>query len=96
MMMRPVLGSVLVTGIKKPDVNQKSSISIYPNPGHGKYFINSEQPVLNVEVINLTGQQVNARFDQNTIEIINRTTGVYIFKITTSDGTFLEKVVLKP
>ena len=95
MMMRPVLGNVLITGIKKPDVDN-NKLSVYPNPGNGIYYINSPDPVVNVEVMNLTGQQVAAKFDQNTIEIADRTTGIYLLKITTSNGTYLKKVVLQP
>lgn len=95
MMMRPVLGPVTVTGIDKPEPKNKQ-LFVYPNPGKGKYIIKSEDQINDVEVINLTGQTIDARFNDNTVEIINRTAGIYIFKITTTSGTHLEKVILNP
>lgn len=94
MMMRPVLGPATITSSKKP-VTDQTSIIIYPNPGKGRFMVDSRSPILNIEVLNLQGQRININHQNNVVEF-NSPPGIYIFRISTSKGTTQKKVMLQP
>ena len=92
MMMRPVLGPVIITSNEDPVVNH-ATINIYPNPGNGRFVVDSKLPILNIEVLNLQGQRLSINH-QNNVVTFNAKAGIYLFRITTKKGTIQKKVVL--
>jgi hypothetical protein len=73
------------------------NVSIYPNPVKNELFIQSEQPVEKVEIINLSGRTVEtlrATSLQNGAQSINVSSlpaGVYLVKIGTEIRKFVKE-----
>jgi len=87
----PILFSVLST----PNVTLEG-VDIFPNPTSGRISINGINTIKNVEVINITGQQVYyAKNSADNIDISSLQTGVYFMKITTENGFTIKKIVKK-
>ncbi|MEM8526706.1 MAG: reprolysin-like metallopeptidase [Bacteroidota bacterium] len=78
-----------------------NDIKIFPNPSDGLLFVTSERAsrtLLHFSLWNLQGQQLLERAEERTFnQIFDLSTfakGVYFLKITSEEGTALEKIVL--
>ncbi len=79
--------------------NNKSSISIFPNPTKGIINVSGEN-IINIEVMTIQGQLINEYKNSNNskdivIDLSSNSYGVYLLKIITTDGFLLEKVILE-
>ena len=77
---------------------EQFSISVFPNPTNGFFFIEKEtQENLNLEVINLQGQLIQSKKiakNKTEIDISNLNAGLYVLKISNLEGkTELVKLV---
>ena len=74
-------------------------ISVYPNPGSGRFYIKSEESgALQVSVMNLTGQIVLSQRmegDQDVVEMSSYPAGTYLMKVETDNGVYVTKIVLQ-
>jgi len=76
--------------LNKIDLN---TTSIYPNPTTGLLKINSEETILNIELIDVTGSKSNLIMNNNTIDISNLASGIYLLNIHTKSGIYSHKLV---
>jgi hypothetical protein len=83
------------SSIENPaDVN----VSIYPNPANDNVNIVSNEIINDVQVLNFLGQvllNVEVNDTQMKINTSDYQTGVYIFKINTTNSTLIKKVTIK-
>ncbi len=73
-------------------------VSIYPNPTNtGSVTITSPNTdAMNVQVFDILGKQVkNETLTNNTLNVSNLKSGVYILKITQNNATTTKKLVIK-
>ncbi len=77
-------------GIQNPD---DVNISIYPNPSRGKLSIESSNEVSQVNLIDANGKLLNV-FYQKEIDISSYPNAVYFVEIISSDGHYIQKIVL--
>ena len=71
-------------------------VSIAPNPTKGQINITSTQPIIRMEISNVSGQKI-ADFtttDGNTLDLSQYGKGIYIVKIETSTDVTIRKVVV--
>jgi Leucine-rich repeat (LRR) protein len=70
------------------------SISIYPNPSASLITINSQTSIKNIQLYDAQGRILQSSIGtKNAIDISEKAKGVYFLKITTSQGSKIEKVV---
>lgn len=91
--------SILITQKGKPtaieDVSAKAAITIYPNPVQNDVFVNNAEHA-SITVYNQTGQVVDHyQFGrgEHSINVIKWQQGLYLFKITVDNNTFVKKVM---
>ncbi|MDX1773269.1 T9SS type A sorting domain-containing protein [Oceanihabitans sediminis] len=87
--------SDFVLSVNKFDI---SNFSIYPNPTNtGIVTITStSQDAMNVQVFDILGKQVkNETLTNNTLNVSNLKSGVYIVKITQNNASTTKKLVIK-
>ncbi|WP_179315978.1 T9SS type A sorting domain-containing protein [Winogradskyella undariae] len=75
-----------------------NTFSLYPNPTNtGSVTISStNSDVMNVQVFNILGKQVkNETLTNNTLNVSNLKSGIYIVKITQNNATTTKKLVIK-
>ena len=70
-----------------------NSTTIYPNPSNGIVNIISDEEIISVEVIDLSGRII-ASFNSNTIDISYLHNSLYLLKIRTLDNISIEKISL--
>lgn len=60
-----------------------ASISLYPNPAHEKVYLNSTEPIQQIELLNSIGQTVKKWTTQNTnlLDVHDQPKGIYTLKI---------------
>ncbi len=77
-----------------PDLNFQN-IEIYPNPTKGLVYISSKPgAIINITVFDILGKEVfkiNEGFGQ--MDISSFQSGMYLIKITTDSGSFVEKII---
>ncbi len=76
--------------IEYPDV---TDITVYPNPVNSLLKIDSDTDVLKTDVISLSGKIVLSQVRTDVINVESLTPGLYLIKITTSEGVVIKKVV---
>ena len=77
---------------------QTSTFNVYPNPvSNGMVTITSNtKDAMNVQVFDILGKQVkNETLTNNTLNVSNLKSGVYIVKITQNNATTTKKLVVK-
>jgi len=85
----PITFSVLST----PDTKLEG-VSVYPNPTNGVVSINEIATEMNIEIVNIAGQQVQyIKNATNNIDLTALQAGVYFIKITTENGFATKKIV---
>lgn len=83
-------------GLGLDDLTANESITVYPNPSNGNFTINSETPLKNISVANLTGQIVySSTIDKNslTIDLSEMKNGVYILKLEGENVQFTHRII---
>ena len=71
---------------------ESGKLVLYPNPAANKIFISSEN-IQKVEIYNLLGMLIKSVNNSTEIDIVDLTAGTYIFKVTTDQGTSINKII---
>lgn len=75
------------------------SISIYPNPVTTTLQIDANEPVTNIHIFNLSGQEVMAKptiqSEKNSINVAALPSGSYILRLETSNNVITHKFIKK-
>lgn len=87
----------VVTGIN--DLNTET-LSLFPNPGYGKFTIKSNRTIDKIEIYNLSGEKVYSDLkskQQNSFEtdISYCAKGIYLLKVYIGKGILNKKVIIK-
>jgi hypothetical protein len=86
--------NVIVTGIKTAAATVK--FAVYPNPGTGVYTVSTDAKIARISVMNAQGKVVYQSADNASrvsVDITEQASGVYLFMITTANGTSQQRVV---
>ena len=74
--------------------NEDNSIAIFPNPAKEVLNITSEKAINQIDIYDVNGKLVKSYTNvNNTINIKDLATGVYMLNITTEDGQVSKKIV---
>jgi hypothetical protein len=84
--------SWLTTGINEV---LEASIVVYPNPAKNFINISSDFEILNIQIINTTGQVLLDYSEvKGSIQVNNLNNGLYFIKITTKNGIITKKIII--
>ncbi|MCB0848030.1 MAG: T9SS type A sorting domain-containing protein, partial [Bacteroidetes bacterium] len=75
----------------------ESRLNIYPNPTKGFVYIESDQPVGLVKIINLQGKEVfqqTGSIPKWEIDLTGIASGVYFIQVRIRDRYFLRKLMI--
>ncbi|WP_430409796.1 T9SS type A sorting domain-containing protein [Kordia sp.] len=75
-----------------------TAISLFPNPTSRRLQIESKQPISNITINNLVGQQVKAftiQLHQKSIDISTLKTGSYFVNVQSTSGNTYTKLIVK-
>ncbi len=78
--------------------NENNNIFIYPNPSEGIYYLNhSSAEIQSWTVTALNGQMIISQKQPSSsvIDLTDCPQGIYILKMQTSDGQFIQKIIKK-
>ena len=83
------------TGIKE---NPQATATIYPNPAHNTLTVESASPIREITVYDMTGRAVAVETRcttslQYNINVSSLSTGIYLVKVVTANGTETAKFV---
>jgi pectate lyase len=76
---------------------QSTKLTLYPNPVTDQLFLSSsDQKIKNVAIYNLTGALVKSiKNEVESIDVSDLTSGNYLVKVTTNQGSFTQKIIKK-
>ena len=95
---------IIPGGFAFPQINSSifnvisASISVYPNPSEGIFFISSSEKIKLVTIRNILGSVVNSFTPLNFSDVIDLSkekTGFYIAEIHTNSGIITKKIVIE-
>lgn len=77
--------------------SQIDGLKMYPNPAKNNLFIETAlNGDINVSVVNMLGKEVvNTKVVNNTVNVSNLTSGIYIVKITEEGKTSTKKLIIE-
>ncbi|NJX16849.1 T9SS type A sorting domain-containing protein [Tamlana crocina] len=76
------------------DLDLRKSISIFPNPVEKSLYIESEAPLLKIEIYSFSGKKVKEiKSDFKTIDLNNLERGLYLINIYSENGFFSNKII---
>jgi hypothetical protein len=84
-----------MTSLNDNTVISNAKISVYPNPSTGTFFINTNEEIQQLDVMNMTGQLVKSIRDYNStdgIRIDNK--GIYMLRILGNNSLYYHKVIV--
>lgn len=71
-----------------------NSVSVYPNPTSSKININNNNSIKSIEVYDVQGRILETILgNKNTIDISEKSNGIYFLKINTNDGSKVERII---
>jgi hypothetical protein len=76
--------------------SQIEGLKMYPNPTKNNLFIETTlNSDINVSIVNMLGKEVvNTKVINNTVNVSNLTSGIYIVKITEEGKTSTKKLII--
>jgi len=88
-------GNVVVLG--SSSFSQIDGLKMYPNPTKSNLFIETAlKGDANVSIVNMLGKEVvNTKVVNNTVNVSNLTSGIYIVKITEEGKTSTKKLIIE-
>jgi|GEM_PF-3027779 len=93
-------GLSMVTGFKAAtslDENMLEMISIYPNPNSGLFVVSGINTMVEIQVMNSTGQLIKSLATDQSLEIdlSNYAGGIYYLKVLSQGNIKVEKLIVK-
>lgn len=77
------------------DEPARPDMDIYPNPAVSQVYIQSELPVTQVEIMDISGKAMQRkRLEGNTVSVDGLSPGLYIFRLYTKQGTVTKKIMV--
>ncbi len=84
------------TVVSVEDIALEKGLSIFPNPTDGMLYIESNEAPDNIEVFDVIGQRINVNYqNNNTIDMSQQATGIYLLRVTYKEGSVTRRVVVK-
>lgn len=92
--------SKMATDVSYVGINEQniSNVQVYPNPATDRVNIKANSEITNVEVFNHIGQLIYTSEARSSILNISTNkfeTGMYMFRIQTANGMFVESVIIE-
>lgn len=79
-----------------PDWSDQTAIDVFPNPATDRIFLEASQNITSVELYNAMGQMVLKENQPNqSVSIGALPTGIYVMRLTDTEGQTLEKRIQK-
>lgn len=75
--------------------NNISDINIYPNPVKDILNVESSDRIYKINIYNITGRLIKSIDNKSQIDMSNQPNGMYLLKVTTEKGDFLNKILKK-
>jgi hypothetical protein len=85
-----------IAALSKISFNEDKSTMISPNPAKNIVFVSSKNIIKSIELYDIQGRllQRNTENKTNTtLDISNKSDGIYFLKVTTEKGSSVEKLV---
>jgi len=76
------------------DIASEKGLSIFPNPTDGLLYIQSNETPDNIEVFDVIGQRIQVNYQNNTINMSQQATGVYLLRVTYEEGSVTRRIML--
>jgi hypothetical protein len=70
------------------------NVQVYPNPSQGAFYLESEWPIQNVQVLGIDGRKVQADYDAATQQLNLTNKGIYLLEAATEKGIVRKRLVV--
>ncbi len=85
-------------GVGMPKALQATEVKVYPNPAHGEFTVQAGSEIRSITLMDVSGREVlntsGNGYKEVTLSRAGISNGVYLVKITTAEGSLVQRVVL--
>lgn len=82
----------VLTVVSVEDIAVEKGLNIFPNPTDGILYIESNETPDNIEVFDVIGQRISVDYQNNTIDMSQQATGVYLIRVTYEEGSVTRRI----
>ncbi len=85
-----------INGIKPDNIGireRENFVGIYPNPSDGIFHVKTKEKVLEIQVYNYAGQNIQPIYNEHSVDLSNYPNGIYFLRITTKNKQMMQKVI---
>ena len=94
-MIRPVVGAGYFIGLQ--EIPTDETITVYPNPASTTLHIDAVENGQSITIFDMTGRKALQGSFTNDLSLTGLPSGVYLLRITTSDGNIIsKKITVRP
>lgn len=81
--------------LNSTDFENNKRLALYPNPARDILYIKAPEniSITNCELFDLSGKMIKSRITNNSIDVSHIQKGMYLIKLETSEGSFIEKFI---
>jgi len=85
----------VVTVVGVEDIAFQKGLNIFPNPTDGMLYIESNEVPDNIEVFDVIGQRIAIDYQNNSIDMTQQATGIYLVRITYEEGSVTRRIIVE-
>jgi len=83
------------TVVDVDDVQENDAVRIFPNPTNGLVHIQADGIAQRVEVYDVTGRQIYANYQNNTLNMSQQMAGIYFIEIIFDGGSVTKRLIVE-
>ncbi len=82
------------TGIEDNTAALSAMVNIFPNPTDNQLYIQTNEPIQQIDIFNINGQQINTTpLHDAVLSVGDLANGLYLLRITTENGVVMKKFI---
>jgi len=85
----------VLTVVSVEDIALEKGLNIFPNPTTGILYIESNETPDNIELFDVIGQSIDFNYEDNTINMSQQATGIYLLRVTYEEGSVTRRIMVK-
>ncbi len=85
----------VLTQVGIEDIAAEKGLLIFPNPSDGLIYIKSNEAPDALDVYDVMGRQIDLIYQNNTIDLSQQASGIYLIRITYEEGSVTRRILVE-
>lgn len=84
-----------ISSLNTTNIEEQPILVLYPNPSEDVFYISSELPISNIQVLDLNSRNISFVQTENTIDLANNPSGIYFVSFEINGNKHFQKLIKK-